>query len=297
MSDTKKRDLIGAIREKGKTLEAEMSFFDHIDVLRKHLLRGLLVVVILTAGAFWFSDFIFNEIIMGPKNPDFWTYRMMCKMAAAFPNLIGSDFCITHIDAKIINTEMAGQFTLQINSCVMVGIILGIPYLLFELWLFVKPALHEKERKSASGFVLFASTLFFIGIMFGYYLICPLSINFLTNFTVSPEIENTFTITSYLSSVATLTIGSGIIFQLPVVIYILSKFGIMTPAFMRSSRRYAFVLILVIAAVVTPTPDVITMLVVAFPLVILYEVSIFISASIERKRKRSAHESPIVGLG
>ncbi len=291
MSDTKKRDLIGAIREKGKTLEAEMSFFDHIDVLRKHLLRGLLVVVLLTAGAFWFSDFIFNEIIMGPKNPNFWTYRMMCKMAAAFPNLIGSDFCITRIDAKIINTEMAGQFTLQINSCVMVGIILGIPYLLFELWLFVKPALHEKERKSASGFVLFASTLFFIGIMFGYYLICPLSINFLTNFTVSPEIENTFTITSYLSSVATLTIGSGIIFQLPVVIYILSKFGIMTPAFMRSSRRYAFVLILVIAAVVTPTPDVITMLVVAFPLVILYEVSIFISASIERKRKRLLNSS------
>ncbi|RZK69908.1 MAG: preprotein translocase subunit TatC, partial [Pedobacter sp.] len=218
MSDTKKRDLIGAIKEKGKTLEAEMSFFDHIDVLRKHLLRGLLVVVILTAGAFWFSDFIFNEIIMGPKNPDFWTYRMMCKMVAAFPDLVGQDFCITRIDAKIINTEMAGQFTLQINSCIMVGIILGIPYLLFELWLFVKPALHDKERKSASGFVVFASSLFFIGIMFGYYLICPLSINFLTNFTVSPEIENTFTITSYLSSVATLTIGSGIIFQLPVVI-------------------------------------------------------------------------------
>ena len=293
MSDNRKRDLIGAIKEKGKTLEAEMSFFDHIDVLRKHLLRGLLVVVILTAGAFWFSDFIFNEVIMGPKNPDFWTYRMMCKMAAAFPKLIGQDFCITHIDAKIINTEMAGQFTLQINSCVMVGIILGIPYLLFELWLFVKPALHEKERKSASGFVIFASSLFFIGILFGYYLICPLSINFLTNFTVSPEIENTFTISSYLSSVATLTIGSGIIFQLPVVIYILSKFGIMTPAFMRSSRRYAFVLILVIAAVVTPTPDVITMLVVAFPLVILYEVSIFISASIERKRNRMLNSATV----
>ena len=286
MSNTKKRDLIGAIKEKGKTLEAEMSFFDHIDVLRKHLLRGLLVVVLLTAGAFWFSDFIFNEVIMGPKNPDFWTYRMMCKMAAAYPNLIGPDFCITRIDAKIINTEMAGQFTLQINSCIMVGIILGIPYLLFELWLFVKPALHENERKSASGFVLFASSLFFIGIMFGYYMICPLSINFLTNFTVSPDIENTFTITSYLSSVATLTIGSGIIFQLPVVIYILSKLGIMTPAFMRSSRRYALVLILIIAAVVTPTPDIITMLVVAFPLLILYELSIFISASIERKRKR-----------
>ena len=293
MSNNKKRDLIGAIKEKGKTLEAEMSFFDHIDVLRKHLLRGLLVVVLLTAGAFWFSDFIFDEIIMGPKNPDFWTYRMMCKMAAAYPNLIGQDFCITSIDAKIINTEMAGQFTLQINSCIMVGIILGIPYLLFELWLFVKPALHENERKSASGFVFFASSLFFIGIMFGYYMICPLSINFLTNFTVSPDIENTFTITSYLSSVATLTIGSGIIFQLPVVIYILSKLGIMTPAFMRSSRRYALVLILIIAAVVTPTPDIITMLVVAFPLLILYELSIFISASIESKRKRLINSTDV----
>lgn len=289
MSEPKKRDLIGAIKEKGKSLEAEMSFFDHIDVLRKHLLRALLVIVLFTIGAFWFSDFIFNELIMGPKNPNFWTYRMMCKMAAAFPNLIGSDFCITHIDAKIINTEMAGQFTLQINSCIMVGVVLGIPYLLFELWLFIKPALHDNERKSASSFVTFASVLFFLGILFGYYIVCPLSVNFLTGFTVSKEIENTFTISSYLSSISTLTIGSGIIFQLPVVIYILSKFGIMTPTFMRASRRYAVVVILVIAAIVTPTPDIITMLVVAMPLFVLYEVSIFISANIERKRNKELY--------
>ncbi|WEK18897.1 MAG: twin-arginine translocase subunit TatC [Candidatus Pedobacter colombiensis] len=289
MSNNKKRDLIEAIKEKGKTLEAEMSFFDHIDVLRKHLLRSLFVIVLFTIAAFWFSDFIFNDLIMGPKNPDFWTYRMMCKMVAQWPNLFGSDFCITHIDAKIINTEMAGQFTLQVNACVMVGIILGIPYVLFELWLFIKPALHENERKSASRFVLFASTLFFIGIMFGYYIVCPLSVNFLTNFTVSPDIQNTFTITSYLSSVATLTIGSGIIFQLPVVIYILSKFGIMTPKFMRSTRRYAAVIILIIAAVITPTADVMTMLVVAFPLFVLYELSIFISASVERRRNKEMY--------
>ncbi|ALL04455.1 preprotein translocase subunit TatC [Pedobacter sp. PACM 27299] len=288
MSDTKKRDLIGAIKEKGKTLEAEMSFFDHIDVLRKHLLRALAVVLVLTAGAFYFTDFIFNTIIMGPKNPNFWTYRMMCKLVERFPS-IGSDFCITKIDAKIINTEMAGQFTLQLNSCVMVGIILGIPYLLFEIWLFVKPALHDNERKSASGFVAFASFLFFLGIMFGYYLICPLSINFLTNFTVSPEIENTFTIDSYLSSVMTLTIGSGVIFQLPVIIYILSKLGVMTPAFMRSSRRYSTVLILIVAAVVTPTADPYTMLIVAAPLFLLYELSIIISANIERKKNKELY--------
>ena len=288
MSDTKKRDLIGAIKEKGKTLEAEMSFFDHIDVLRKHLLRALAVVLVLTAGAFYYTDFIFNTIIMGPKNPNFWTYRMMCKLVEKFPS-IGSDFCITKIDAKIINTEMAGQFTLQLNSCVMVGIILGIPYLLFELWLFIKPALHENERKSASGFVAFASVLFFLGILFGYYMICPLSINFLTNFTVSPEIQNTFTIDSYLSSVMTLTLGSGVIFQLPVIIYILSKLGVMTPAFMRASRRYSTVLILIVAAIVTPTADPYTMLIVALPLFLLYELSIYISANIERKKNKELY--------
>lgn len=288
MSDNKAKDLIGAIKSKGKSLESEMSFFDHIDVLRKHLMRALLVVVLITIAAFWFYDFIFNTVIMGPKSPDFWTYRMMCKLVNVFPSL-GSDFCITEIKGKIINTEMAGQFTLQINSCIMTGIVFGIPYVLFELWLFIKPALHEKERKSARGFVFFASSLFFVGVMFGYFIICPLSINFLTNFSVSPMIENTFTIDSYLSSVATLTIGTGIIFELPVVIYILSMFGIMTPAFMRASRRYAIVVILVIAAIVTPTPDMMTMLVVAFPLFILYELSIFISANIERKKNKELY--------
>lgn len=288
MSDNKAQDLIGAIKNKGKTMEAEMSFFDHIDVLRKHLLRALLAIVIFTGAAFWYYDFIFNSVIMGPKDPNFWTYRMMCKLAAAFPSL-GQDFCITEIKGKIINTEMAGQFTLQINSCIMTGIVFGIPYLLFELWLFIKPALHEKERKSARGFVFFASVLFFIGILFGYFIICPLSINFLTNFSVSKMIENTFTIDSYLSSIATLTIGTGIIFELPVVIYILSIFGIMTPKFMRASRRYAIVIILIIAAVVTPTPDMMTMLVVAFPLFLLYELSIFISAYIERKKNRELY--------
>ncbi len=286
MSDNKAKDLIDSLKNKGKTLEAEMSFFDHLDVLRKHLLRALAVVTLLIGFAFYFTDFIWHNIIMAPKNADFWTYRMMCKLVEAFPS-ISSDFCITSIQAKIINTEMAGQFTLQMNSCIMAGIILGIPYLLFEVWLFIKPALLETERKSASGFVFFASFLFALGLMFGYYLICPLSINFLVNYTVDSSIENTFTISSYLSTVFTLTIGSGIIFQLPVVIYILSKLGIMTPKFMRSTRRYAAVLILIIAAVVTPTADPYTMLIVAFPLFLLYELSIMISASIEKKKQKA----------
>ena len=284
---SKSQDLIDAVKKKGQSLEAEMSFFDHIDVLRKHLLRTLAVVTLFICGAFYFSDFIWGNVIMGPKKADFWTYRMMCKLVETFPSLIPKEFCITVIDAKLINTEMSGQFTLLMNSCITAGIILGIPYLLFEIWLFIKPALLDNERKSASGFVFFASALFFTGVLFGYYVIAPLSINFLLTFTVDPSINNTITIDSYLSLILTLALGSGIIFQLPVVIFILSKLGIMTPKFMRKSRRYAAVLILVVAAVVTPTADPYTMLIVAFPLFLLYEASIMISANIEKKRMKA----------
>ncbi|MBY0244744.1 MAG: twin-arginine translocase subunit TatC [Sphingobacteriaceae bacterium] len=281
------KGIIDTIKEKGQALDAEMSFFDHINVFRKHLFRAVIVIFAFMGVALWHTNFIFNTIVMGPKDPNFWTYRMMCKLAARFPEIVGKEFCVTKIDAKIINTEMSGQFTLQLQSCFTVGLILGIPYLLYEIWLFVKPALHDRERKSATGFVIFASLLFLVGILFGYYIICPLSINFLINFTVSPEILNTFTIDSYLSTVMTLTIGCGLMFQLPVLIYILSKLGIMTPQFMRSSRRYSTVIILIIAAVVTPTSDPYTMMIVAFPLFLLYEGSIFISAYIYRKKQKA----------
>jgi len=287
MSENKTQDLIDSIKNKGKSLEAEMSFFDHIDVLRKHLLRALAVVTVFVCGAFYFTDFIWGTVIMGPKDPSFWTYRMMCKLVDMFPSVVGTEFCITKIDAKLINTEMSGQFTLQMNSCITAGLILGVPYLLFEIWLFIKPALLDTERKSASGFVFFASVLFFVGVLFGYYIIAPLSINFLINFTVDPDIANTITVDSYLSTVLTLTLGSGIIFQLPVVIFILSKLGVMTPKFMRSSRRYAAVLILVVAAIVTPTADPYTMMIVALPLFLLYELSIMISANIEKKKLKA----------
>ena len=286
MSDNKKTSLTKAIGQKSTTLEAEMSFFDHLDVLRKHLIRAVIAVAVFTGIAFYFNEEILDKIIFGPKKPDFWTYRMMCKLVEHFPSL-GKDMCITKINGEIINTEMAGQFNLQLNVCVMCGIVVGFPYLLWEIWRFVKPALHENERKSASGFVFFASVLFVIGILFGYFVVCPLSVNFLTGYTVSTEIKNTFTVDSYLSSVATLTLGTGIIFELPVIIFILSKLGLMTPKLMWASRRYATVIILIIAAIVTPTPDIMTMLIVATPLFLLYEASIFVSAYIERKKKKA----------
>lgn len=276
-------------RKKGRAnLEEEMSFFGHLATLRMHLVRSALVIVSVTALAFVYYDLIFDKIVMGPKNPSFWTYRMMCILGEKFN--LGPDFCIKEIPFQIINTEMAGQFTLQMNSSLIIGIVLGFPYLLWELWRFVKPALHENERKSASGFVLYATFLFVLGILFGYYIISPLSVNFLVNYTVSEYIVNTITIDSYLSTVATLTLGTGIVFELPIVIYILSKLGIMTPKFMRNSRRYATVIILIIAAVVTPTPDLFTMFTVSVPLFLLYEISIIVSSKVEKRRREKELE-------
>ncbi|TXI15214.1 MAG: twin-arginine translocase subunit TatC [Pedobacter sp.] len=265
-----------------------MSFFDHLNVLRRHLIRAAVAIIIFTTLAFCYYDFIFDTIIMGPKRVDFWTYRMMCLIGERFD--MGPDFCVKQIPFNIINTDMAGQFTLQMNSSLLIGVVLGFPYLLFELWRFVKPALHEKERQSASGFTFYASVLFLLGLLFGYFIISPLSINFLANYQVSQAIQNQITIDSYLSTVATLSLGTGIVFELPVLIFILSKLGLMTPHLMRSTRRYAIVIILIIAAIVTPTPDALTMLTVSFPLFILYELSIFVSSMVEKKNAYKAFE-------
>lgn len=262
-------------------MEAEMSFFDHLEALRWHLIRAGIAIVVFTCLAFYFYDFIFDTVIMGPSKPSFWTYRMLCKLG----DVLHSDgFCINKINISLLNTEMAGQFTLQINSALLIGLIGGFPYLLYEIWLFVKPALHEKERKAATGFVFYATFLFILGILFGYYVITPESINFLSNYTVSPTIENKFSIDSYLSSVATLTLASGIVFELPILVYVLSSLGILTPKFMKSGRRYAVVVILIIAAVITPTPDMMTMTVVAIPLFVLYEIGIVVAGVVERRK-------------
>jgi len=282
MSDNK---IIQAIKDKSKDLEVEMSFFDHIEILRWHLIRSCIAIILFTSLAFYYYDFVFDTIIMGPMKPSFWTYRMLCKLGD-YLNRPG--FCITKIPGKIINTEMAGQFTLQINSALIIGITLGFPYLLWELWRFIKPALHEKERKAASGFVLYASLLFILGVLFGYYVISPESISFLAGYQISEIIENTFTIDSYLSSVATLTLATGIVFELPILVYILANLGILTPKFMRAGRRYAIVAILIIAAVITPTPDMMTMMIVSLPLFVLYEVGIVVAGSVE-KRKLKKH--------
>ncbi|MGO1242602.1 twin-arginine translocase subunit TatC [Sphingobacterium sp. JB170] len=284
---SKSNELIQAIKDKGKSIESEMSFFDHIEVLRWHIIRSVLAIVVFAVLSFTFYDFVFNQIIMGPKNLDFWTYRMMCKVGDLL-SLEG--FCVEKIPFNIINTELAGQFMLQINSCLIMAVAMGFPYLLFEVWLFIKPALTDIERRSARGFVLYATVLFILGALFGYYIVVPLSVNFLANISLSVEITNQITIDSYLSTIATLTLGCGVVFLLPIIVFIMSKLGLMTPEFMRASRRYAAVIILIIAAIITPTADVITLLTVSAPMFILYELSITVSANVKKRKLEAEKE-------
>jgi len=278
--------IIKAIKDKGQSLEGEMSFFDHLEALRWHLIRSALAIVVFTIFVFIYYDWIYDHIIMAPSKSTFWTFRMMCDLGT----FLHRDMCPGKINIQLINTEMAGQFTLQIDSSLMIGLVLGIPYLLYELWRFIKPALHEKERKAASGFVFYASFLFLSGVMFGYYVITPISLNFLAGYTVSASIQNLFSIDSYISSVSTLTLATGLVFELPILVYILANLGVATPKFMRETRRYAIVIILIIAAVVTPTPDMLTMTVVAIPLLLLYELSIGVASMVEKRKKKRAEE-------
>jgi len=287
--------LISAIRAKGEEAqEGEMSFFQHLEALRWHLIRSAAFILVCTIFAFIFFDTIFDSVVMAPTHTDFWTYRMMCKMGEYAQSMSSwfdaKSFCIKEIKVSLINTELAGQFNLQLNTSIMIGIVLGVPYLLYEIWKFIRPALHDKERKAASGFVFFCSLLFFIGVMFGYYIVTPLSVRFFVSYTVSDSIKNMFSTDSFISSETMLTLLAGLVFQLPIVVYILSSLGILTPKFMREKRRHAVILILLIACILAPSPDALTLIVVAIPLYILYEFSIFVAVAVEKKRKRKEDE-------
>jgi sec-independent protein translocase protein TatC len=281
------------VKEKSQEMGAEMSFFQHLEALRWHLIRSAAFILLITIFAFAFFDDIFYSIIMAPTRTNFWTYRMMCSMGDVFHRLFSLDpkgFCVQSIKFDLINTDLAGQFNLQLNSSIMIGLILGVPYLLYEIWKFIRPALHDKERNAASGFVFYSSSLFMLGVLFGYYVVTPLSIRFFASYTVSDSIKNMFSVDSFISSETMLTLLAGLVFQLPIIVYILSSLGILTPKFMRDKRRYAVIIILVLAAIITPSPDALTMLVVALPLYLLFEFSIIVSAVVERRRKKRDDE-------
>lgn len=265
-----------------------MSFLDHLEELRKRLFKAMVPILFFTIIAFVYMDKIFKHIIIAPAKPDFWTYKALCSIGNKMDELfgVGNVICVEKIDFTLQSRTLTGQFTMYMTSAFVTGFIMAFPFVFWQLWKFIEPALNPNERNNARGGIFFISLLFFVGILFGYYIVSPLSINFLANFKIDESIVNQFDVTSYISMLLMMVLGCGIMFQLPVVVYILSKLGMVTPAFMRKYRRHAIVIILVIAAILTPSPDVLSQMLVGTPMIILYELSIFISAAIERNKKK-----------
>lgn len=261
--------------------EGEMSFLQHLEALRWHVVRSAAVVMSLALVFFFFKEFLFDGVLLAPKNPNFLTYRVLCRLSEKFN--LGDDLCITHSDFTLISTDLSAQFTTHMWVAFIAGLVVGFPYVVYELWLFIKPALRPKEKSLATGLVFYTSFLFLMGILFGYYVITPMSVNFLGSYQVSAEVKNTITLDSFISMVTTMTLLTGIVFELPIVIYFLTKIGLISPGFMRMYRRHAVVAILILSAVITPTSDATTLMLVAIPLYILYELSIFVSAYVKRK--------------
>jgi sec-independent protein translocase protein TatC len=256
----------------------DMSFLDHIEVLRWHLVRSAIVVLVLAVVLFCYNNIVFDVIIFGPKQPDFITYRVLCKLSNYI--LHNNSMCIGQAHYELINLELAGQFTTHIWISLVGGIILSVPYLVWELWRFIKPALKLKEKMAAKGFVFYAS----LGILFSYFVIVPLTVSFLGSYQMSTLVENRISMDSYISLVTTLTLAMGLVFELPIVVYFLTKIGLLGPSFLKTYRKHAIVVILIVAAFITPSPDITSQLLVAFPLFILYEVSILVSKRADRKR-------------
>ena len=252
----------------------EMSFLDHLEELRWHLIRSVIAILIVAIVAFIFKDFIFDVLLFGPKQKDFITYRWFCSISQTLGQ--GNSFCIDELPFRIQSRTMAGQFSAHLWTSILAGFILAFPYIIFEFWKFISPGLYEKERKNARGFIFIASMLFFIGVLFGYYIVTPLSINFLGNYSVSSEIFNDFDLNSYIGLLRASVLAAGIIFELPIIVYFLTKVGIITPEFLRKNRKISLVVVLSLSAIITP-PDIASQIIVSIPILVLYEVSILIS--------------------
>lgn len=272
--------------KKTKEPKAEMSFLDHLETLRWHIIKAISSIIIFAILAYANSVWIWDNIILAPNSNTFWTSRMLIKLN----NLMGmqSEGLNKH-PLQLINFNMSGQFMVDVWTSIIAGFIISFPYVVYQFWSFIKPALYENERKHASGAVVVMSGLFLMGVLFGYYLIVPFSIDWLGSYSISSTISNQINVLSYISSVTSIVIAGGVSFELPVIIFFLSKVGLLTPGFLRKYRRHAYILLLIIAAIITP-PDVLSQMIVSIPLVILYEISIFISARVEKANKRKLEE-------
>ena len=258
-----------------------MSFIDHLEELRGHLFRSVIAIVIGGIVIGVYNDFFVRKVLMGPTHADFPTYSYLCRMGKALH--LGNTLCMKEIGVKMQSTDVSGQFSMFFTVIVIGGLIIAFPYIFWEFWKFLKPALTKKELSRTRGVVFWVSLLFFMGVAFGYFVIAPYTVNFFANFQLDETIVNQWTISSYVDTLIPLILGTGLAFQLPLVMFFLSKIGMVTPAWLRAVRKYAIVIIVIIAGVITP-PDVISQIIVSLPLLVLYEVSILLSARVQKEK-------------
>jgi len=286
MAEETSREEQSTKKQKKEEAKTEMSFLDHLETLRWHIIKSAIAVITFAILAFIYSDFIWDSIILAPKSPDFWTSRMLIKLG----NLLGYESVgLMSKPLSLINFNLSGQFMVSIWTAIIAGFIVAFPYVMYQFWSFIKPALYENERRHASGAVAVMSGLFFTGVLFGYYLIVPFSLDWLAGYSISSEVVNQINILSYISSVTSIVIAGGVAFELPVLVYFLSKIGVLTPKFLRKYRRHSYVVLLIIAAIITP-PDVLSQIIVCIPLVILFELGIIISGRVEKERLKKLEE-------
>ncbi len=265
---------------------AEMGFLDHIEALRWHIIRAVIAIIIAAIAVFIKVEWIFDKVILGPAHNDFISYKWFCALGRF---LHYDAFCLSDIKMEFQNTAVTGQFMMSMSVSMMLGFILAFPYVLWELWKFIKPALKPEEIKYAKGIVFWCSVLFFVGVSFAYLIVAPYTINFFGNYQLSPQFKNIITIENYYDTISNLVLALGIVFELPIIVYFLSRIGILTPKFMREKRKYAVLILFVLSEIITP-PDLFSCLLVFFPLYTLYEISVFISARAIRSRLKNKQE-------
>lgn len=257
-----------------------MTFFEHIEALRPHLVRSVVAVCLLTLIAFIGKRWLIDGVLFGPLTASFPTNRLIDLLAAK----AGIDYhCSTLDTIQLINTTVAGQFNLHLRLSFTTALLMAFPYLLWEVWRFVRPALTEKEASECRLLAGRIVAAFLLGAAFGYLILAPLSVSFLTQYTISSAVENLIEIHSYLSTIVQVTVASALLFQLPLLVRLLTQLGLLSSAFLRHYRRHAIVVLALLAAVITP-PDAFSMVLILAPLVALYEYSIGVARSIERKR-------------
>lgn len=254
--------------------KSEMTFIEHLEELRWHLIRAMVAISIITIIVFIAKNFVFYTVILGPSDAKFFTYETICMIGRKLR--LADSFCFDELPFKIINTDMAGQFLIHLKTSFVLGFILAFPYVLYEIWKFIEPGLYINEKRYTRGIVIFGSLFFFVGVLFGYFVLAPFSINFLGSYSVSDTVKNTINLASYISTLTTLVLASGVVFELPMVVFILSKLGLITAKDMRTYRKHGFIAMLIFAAIITP-PDLTSQIIIALPLYILYEFSILIA--------------------